>query len=609
VIDETPAAQSSIDGRPDPKNRLDDTERLESLAEIGLDATPDATLDRFAELVRMTLGVPIALVSLVDDKRQFFPGQSGLPAPVARERQTPLSHSFCRHVVVDRTPLIVTDARQDPRVQNNLAIPEIGVIGYAGMPLTDTSGRVLGSLCAIDVEPHAWTPSEVAMLQGLAEACTAALRQRESAHKARVAQRDSEVAAGRLTLLLDVARALAEPLDEPAALARVAQRLIPELADWSLLAAVSPAGVVASATGAHREPASAAMMEKLVDGFAAGTTVRPDVWHQLRSGEPVLSVETDGRWATGRVPGPLADLFVHLRARSVLSVPIRTPRDTIGFLSLGRTKREPFDPEDIPPVTDIGRRVGLAVAGIRAREQQYHTVEVLQRSMLTEVPHLTDLDLAARYVPAAEYDRVGGDWYDAFAQPDGSVTLVIGDVVGHDIAAAAAMGQLRNIFRGIAYDSDEPLADVLRRVDTVCTGLGLGVLATALVARVDPRPDPSGGRWVRWSNAGHLPPVMLRADGSVDLLVRPPGLLLGVAPDAHRGNEQAILGPGETLLLFTDGLVERRGSLLDDDLDRLLDAASGLADRALGEICDTLVGMHLSGRADDDVALLAVRLR
>ena len=105
-------------------------------------------------MVTRLLGVPVALVSLVDDTRQFFKSQQGLPSPVASEaRQTPLTHSFCQHVVIDRAPLVVTDAESDPRVCDNLAVPELGVKAYLGVPLTLPSGHVIGSLCAIDIDP------------------------------------------------------------------------------------------------------------------------------------------------------------------------------------------------------------------------------------------------------------------------------------------------------------------------------------------------------------------------------------------------------------------------------------------------------------------------
>jgi two-component sensor histidine kinase len=144
--------------------------RLAALADTGLpDSAAEEAFDRLTRMVTRLLGVPVALVSLVDDTRQFFKSQQGLQAPFSRERQTPLSHSFCQYVVIDRAPLIVTDAENDPRVCDNLAIPDLGVRAYLGVPLTLASGHVIGSLCAIDTAPRAWSDADLGSLSDVAE--------------------------------------------------------------------------------------------------------------------------------------------------------------------------------------------------------------------------------------------------------------------------------------------------------------------------------------------------------------------------------------------------------------------------------------------------------
>ncbi|MGA9746365.1 MAG: GAF domain-containing protein, partial [Nocardioides sp.] len=145
----------------------------------------DLSFDRYARMVRRTLGVPVALVSVVEEHRQVFPGAEGLPDPYQESRETPLSHSFCQYVVEDDRPLVITDARVDARLHDNLAIPDLGVIAYAGWPLVDPDGRTIGSLCAIDSEPHPWTKSELDALADLAAACSAELAQRVLGQRAR----------------------------------------------------------------------------------------------------------------------------------------------------------------------------------------------------------------------------------------------------------------------------------------------------------------------------------------------------------------------------------------------------------------------------------------
>src|SRR5678816_2249423 len=150
-------------------SELQNAERLEALRRASiLDTPPEASFDRLTRLATRVLHVPVALVSLVDGTRQFFKSCIGLPEPWASLRQTPLTHSFCKHAVASGQPLIVSDARQNPLVKDNLAVSELGVIAYAGIPLTTTEGLTLGSFCVIDSKPHEWTEEELEILQSLA---------------------------------------------------------------------------------------------------------------------------------------------------------------------------------------------------------------------------------------------------------------------------------------------------------------------------------------------------------------------------------------------------------------------------------------------------------
>jgi serine phosphatase RsbU (regulator of sigma subunit) len=204
---------------------------------------------------------------------------------------------------------------------------------------------------------------------------------------------------------------------------------------------------------------------------------------------------------------------------------------------------------------------------------------------------------------------VGGDWYDAFLQQDGTLVVVIGDVVGHDTAAAAAMGQLRGLLRGIAHHSGAGPAEVLRGLDEAVTQMHTDTLATAAVARLETMDGVACAARLRWANAGHPPPMLLAPDGSVAVLGGPLGdLMLGVDPSAERAESVADLSPGTTVLLYTDGLVERRGSTLDDGMDRLVGHLRDLAGTSLEELCDALLERMVQGTPQDDVALVAVRV-
>ncbi|MGQ7297062.1 PP2C family protein-serine/threonine phosphatase [Quadrisphaera sp. KR29] len=241
-----------------------------------------------------------------------------------------------------------------------------------------------------------------------------------------------------------------------------------------------------------------------------------------------------------------------------------------------------------------------ATAAVRA------IAEELQRSLLTEPPAVTGLDLAVRYVPALEHAQVGGDWYDAFTTATGALQLVIGDVTGHDQRAAAAMGQLRNLLRGIAHSGRRTPARVLAELDAALPHLGVTSLATAVLASLA-APEPDGSRELVWSSAGHLPPLLLVPGAAPRLLEEPAELLLGLQAGTPRTDHRTVLPPGATVLLYTDGLVERRGVDLSRGLAWLRGAAAGLDGASPDEVCDALLGM-VGGRLDDDIALVAVRL-
>lgn len=295
-----------------------------------------------------------------------------------------------------------------------------------------------------------------------------------------------------------------------------------------------------------------------------------------------------------------------------------------GSLAVGYAWPQVFSPRVVEVLDAFATQCAQALARIRARQderaraaQAVAVAETLQRAMLTDLPAAEDLELHARYVPAADTEQVGGDWYDAVLLPDGATALVIGDVVGHDIAAAAQMGELRAMARGAAWTLEGPPSQVLARVDAAVVGLGLGTLATCLLARVEPAPAGAaeGPRRLRWSSAGHPPPLLVAADGSATYLPGASDLLLGVAPATARRDHEADLPPGSTLLLCTDGLVERRDRPLAAGLEALRRSAAAHAHLELTDLVDALLQelVHADTsardpRTSDDVAVLAVRL-
>ncbi|TFV86328.1 serine/threonine-protein phosphatase [Blastococcus sp. CT_GayMR16] len=253
-------------------------------------------------------------------------------------------------------------------------------------------------------------------------------------------------------------------------------------------------------------------------------------------------------------------------------------------------------------------RLRQASAQAAASGAVVELAETLQRNLLGDPPRVDGLETAVRYLPATRHARVGGDWYDAFPVPDGTTMLVIGDVAGHDAPAAATMSETRGMLRAIAQSTVGSPAAVLAVLDTALANLRMRTLVTALVAAVDVRRTrDSAGVTLCWSNAGHPAPVLVCADGSTQLLERPADRLLGVSPDAARHDHTLVLQPGDTVLFYTDGLVEQPDVALDDGTAWLVGRLRRLGTESLDRLCDDLLA-GMSGPIDDDVALLAVRV-
>jgi GGDEF domain-containing protein len=217
-----------------------------------------------------------------------------------------------------------------------------------------------------------------------------------------------------------------------------------------------------------------------------------------------------------------------------------------------------------------------------------------------------DLLLAGRYRGAANPSGSGGDWFDAFILPDGTAALVLGDVAGHDALAAATMMQLRTLLRGFAVTHEMAPSEVLRRLDVFFAHLDLDLLATAFFGWV--HPDPAGGLVLRWCNAGHLPPLVVAANGETVVLESRNDLLLGLGLESSRADLSLRLEAGSTLLLYSDGLIETRNADLDHGLARLRTAARKVAKLDVAELCDKLVSSMVGLSSHDDVTVLAVRI-
>lgn len=285
--------------------------------------------------------------------------------------------------------------------------------------------------------------------------------------------------------------------------------------------------------------------------------------------------------------------------RSLLGVPLIVERRLVGVLHVGTLKRRRFDSDDIHLLRTVADRAALAIEHGRLTEQR-RAARHLQRRLLPQaLPEISELELAARYLPASSDAGVGGDWYDVITLPDGRVGVAIGDVVGKGAPAAAYMGELRSALRAYALEGAGPgeaLARLGRFVD-----LQRGQMATLVYAIV----DPSDSR-IYIARAGHPYPLLVHPERGAIYLTGASGPPLGIGELDNFTEQEASFEVGSTLLLYTDGLLERRGKQITESESTLAEIAH--ASRSHPEtLCDNVVRRFLRGlRSEDDVALLAV---
>ena len=488
----------------------------------------------------------------------------------------------------------------------------LGVRAVAALPLR-VEGRVLGAFVAIWTVDHPFSDDDVELLEALAAQIALSVSRLRADEERAAAVAAMAEANQRLQLLADAGRVLSGSLDITQQIGQLAELVVPALGDWCWIVVTDEQGRLHDLACAHRDPARRAELERYVESMVTVMTDAAGARVVTRTGQPLVLPEIDPAWIAAALPDPAAqESLDRLGAASGAIVPLVARGQTLGALGLFTgQERGPHTSGEIDTAMEIGRRAGLALHHARLYGQQRDLADALQRSMLTAPPEPDHCEIAVRYVPAAEGAEIGGDWYDAFLQEDGATVLAIGDVAGHDTRAAAAMGQVRGLLRGIGYSSGGTPAQILTELDRAMQGLALGTMATALVGRLEESDEDlrAGRTWFRWSSAGHPAPILIGPDGEVVLLDGAHAdLLLGVAPNTHREDHVVCLSRSSTVLLYTDGLVERRDRDVDTGTEELMAVLREYAGLPLEELCDRVLARLFLPDAEDDVAILAVRL-
>jgi serine phosphatase RsbU (regulator of sigma subunit) len=424
-------------------------------------------------------------------------------------------------------------------------------------------------------------------------------------HELRDALTEESVAALRLNGLVQVARGLgaAETLEE--LLEVVVGRGLQVLgAEGGLVAELDGDELVITATAAvdpeqRRKHDRAPLTGPLPSSVAAAT--RSPVLLPTREASLAWSPEmTEILAATGLV--------------AWASLPLEVGPALLGSLTVGWRVEQEFSDRDVQLVGAFTDLLAQALQRVRRAERERERLAreraimtELQLSLMSEPAQPEGLEVAVRYRPSSAQMRIGGDWFDAFTGTADRLDVVVGDVTGHDLQAATTMAELRNLLRAVDVTLGAPPAAVLLGLERAMARLGLDALATAVLAQVELHPAGDGTRLVRWSSAGHLPPVVLQPGGDAELVATAPEMLLGLLPSAPRSDHTLHLRPGAAFVLYTDGLVEDRSSTVPQGLERLVTTVRGAGGLSAEELCDRVLD-GMDGGHDDDVALLVVRV-
>jgi serine phosphatase RsbU (regulator of sigma subunit)/anti-sigma regulatory factor (Ser/Thr protein kinase) len=559
------------ESEPDTGHTLTEQQRVidQALAHLSL----DELLPELLERVREVLSADTAEVLLVDEDD----GLLRRSAAIGLEGSGPSAdEGFAERVVAERR-LLAIDERPGP---------DVAVRSLLGVPLL-VEGRAVGVLQVGALAPGHFTDDHGLLLQYTAGRAAVAIDHARLYEQERRARAAAEQAAQTVDALQRVTDAALAYLTIDELLSELLVRIRDILrADTAAILLLDDEGRMLRARAAKgiEEEVEQGVRIPLGAGFAGRVAAerRPIAIPELADAEVVNPIL--------RQKG----------IRSLLGVPLLVEGRVLGVLHVGTLVPRSFDDGDVNLLQLAADRAALSIEHAALYEHR-RVAETLQRSLLpVALPPLPGFETAARYLPAAMGSRVGGDWYDVFRLSAGTIGVVIGDVVGRGLPAAALMAQLRTALRAYAFDGHRP-ARVVDRMNRLTLQLSPSTMTTLSYLVIDPAEEE-----LIAVSAGHLPPLVVAPDGTADYLPVEGDVALGVSRTAAYHEQRFDLPVGSTVVLFTDGAVEVRGEPLETGLERLRTLAAGA--RSVEQLCATIAGDDSGQQPSDDVAVLAARL-
>jgi GAF domain-containing protein len=479
--------------------------------------------------------------------------------------------------------------------------PAADTEAVAAIPLM-VNGRVLGGLGLGFTKPQEFGLDERTFTLTLAQYCAQALDRSRLFEREQTAQR-------RLAFLAEASEILGSSLDYRRSLEKVAALAVPQVADWCTVHIVETTGAVSAVAVTHADPQQTVAARQLEDLYPVDTSAPAGIGAAIRAGRVELQAEVGEAWIRSvAADDEHARRLRDLDLRSVVVVPFVARGNSLGAISLGMTgSGRRWDLADLGLAEDLARRAATAVDISRLYDERSEVARKLQESLLPpSLPEIPGIEVDVRYRATGEGTEVGGDFYDVFATGDGAWAAVIGDVCGKGADAAGVTGLARHTIRAVAMQDRNP-ADILSRLNDALLTHQTERFCTVCYVRLEPRPR---GARLTIASAGHPMPIVVSSHGTVQP-AGVPGMPAGLFPSSDISATTVELRAGDALVLYTDGVTERRRGNRMFGEDRLFDLLSGLAGAGAGCIASRVeqevVDFHTEPLRDD-MAVLVLRI-
>jgi GAF domain-containing protein/anti-sigma regulatory factor (Ser/Thr protein kinase) len=432
---------------------------------------------------------------------------------------------------------------------------------------------------------------EIRFLNALAGLTSQALGRAQLYEQERQALRDAESARERLSLLSDVTKLLSSSLNPTTVIHRTMNLVVGRVSDACVVEIPSETGLARLDVGSDQALDAATSLQLI------GADATP-----FDSSAPAAVAFRTGATQLAPLSSPLTDAL-ELGDCTALAVPMTANGQVIGVMTFVDGAQRTFQPDDVSLAKEVASRAGVALSNATRFQRERVVAEVLQRAVLPDsLPDVSGMQLSAEYRAGAAGTYVGGDWYDVFELDEEHLFFSVGDVMGKGGAAAALMGQVRSALRAYAVAGQGP-SEILSSLDHLFDVLAEHRVVTAVVGLINPKTGV-----VRLTNAGHPPPLVSRADGSSTFCAPESSLLIASGlGHSDRPTHEIDLGPGDVLVMYSDGLIERRGESIADGMDRLSETATEVAAEGWPARSAPLLATMLSNdESTDDVVVLAL---